>query len=541
MRHTVWFLTLFASILSVSVASAQSDAEIVAEINRHIAQAWKDNGVEPSPRADDGEYARRTSLDVAGTIPPLPDLLEMLGDESEQRRAKFVDKLLDDGRYADNWANIWANLLIGRANRRNQGVRDDVERYLKGAFTRNLAYDKFVFELISATGNSDQNGAAGFLASHLNDNAVPATAITARVFLGLQVQCTQCHNHPFNDWKQSQFWSMNAFFRGTRRQNVNGRNTVNLSDTPAETVVFFEKRNGTMEASLRRFVDGSPPSTATDQPRTQLALLMTSDEQPYLSQAIVNRMWGHFLGTGFTRPVDDMGPHNPPSHPELLTYLAGQFRTSGYDLKRLIRWITLSDAYNLTSRATAENKDDDPATGGTPMFTHVLVKPFTAEQLYDSLLVATSAHKAGRNFQQSEQKRGEWLGQFVQAFGTDENDETSSFNGTVPQALVLMNGELVRSAIAGEKGSFLRTVYDGDLPEWAAAKKSKPLKNLPSPKTLSGKIEVLYLTALSRRPSAGEIRTLESAYQRAGGRNPVAAFQDVYWAILNSNEFILNH
>jgi len=540
MRPVRWLVALgfFAAAPS---AFAQSDAEIVSVINRHIAQGWQDNGIEPSPRADDGEYARRVSLDVVGTIPPLADLLDLLGDESDQRRARFVDKLLDDPRYAENWANIWANLLIGRANRRNQGVRDDLERWLKGAFTRNLAYDKFTFELVSATGNSEQNGAAAFLASHLNDNAVPATAITARLFLGLQVQCTQCHNHPFNDWKQSQFWSMNAFFRGTRRQNVNGRNSVTLSDSPAEAVVFFEKRNGTMEASLRRFVDGTSPSTATDQPRTQLALLITSDDQPYLSQAIVNRMWGHFLGTGFTRPVDDMGPHNPPSHPELLAYLAGQFRTSGYDLKRLIRWITLSDAYNLTSRATDANRDDDPATGGTPMFTHVLVKPFTAEQLYDSLLVATAAHKAGRNFQQSEQKRGEWLQQFVQAFGTDENDETSSFNGTVPQALVLMNGELVRSAIGGEKGSFLRTVYEGDLPEWAAAKKTKALKNLPSLKTLGGKIEVLYLTALSRRPSPGEVRSLESAYQRAGGRNPIAAFQDVYWAILNSNEFILNH
>jgi hypothetical protein len=521
-------------------ASAQSDAEVVAEINRHVRQAWTDNGVAPSSRAEDGEFARRASLDIVGSIPPLPDLLEFLADESDSRRARFVDRLLDDGRYADHWANVWGNLLVGRANRQNRNSRDDLERWLKSAFARNLAYDRFVFELVSATGNSDQNGAAGFLASHLNDQAVPATAITARLFLGLQVQCTQCHNHPFNDWKQSQFWGLNAFFRGSRRQNVNGRNSVILTDDPADAVVFFEKRNGTMEASTRRFVDGSPPSTATEYPRQQLALLITADNQPYLAQAIVNRMWGHFLGAGFTKPIDDMGPHNPPSHPELLAYLANQFRTSGYDLKRLIRWITASEAYNLTSRALPENAADDPQSG-TPLFTRVSVKPFTAEQLYDSLLVATSAHLAGRNFQQSEQTRRQWLQQFVQAFGTDENDESTTFNGTVPQALVLMNGELIRSAISGERGSFLRTVYDGDLPEWADAKRAKPLKTLPSLKTPPGKIEVLYLTALSRRPTPGEIRTLEAAYQRAGGRNPVAAFQDVFWAVLNSNEFILNH
>ncbi len=538
-------LLLVTMVVCPLTAFAQTDDEIVAEIDRQIRQAWDDNKVKPSPRTEDGEFARRVSLDTVGRIPALNPLLEFLQDTSGDKRRRLVDELLDDPDYIQHWSTIWGNLLVGRSNRRNRTARDDLDKWLRQSLAKNQSYDQFAAELISATGSSDDIGAIGFLASHLNENAVPATAITARIFLGLQVQCTQCHNHPFNDAKQSQFWGLNAFFRGTRRQNVGQNNeTIYMTDDDADAVVFFEKRNGTMEAVTRRFVDGSNPPTNIVAPRHQLAAMISDPSQPLLAQAYVNRMWGHFLGTGFTKPVDDMGPHNPPSHPELLDYLAKQFKASGFDTKRLIRWITASEAYNLTSKGTSDNAADDPGAGSTPLFTHVGVKPFTAEQLYDSLIIATAADQAGRNFQQSEQKRDEWLQQFVQTFGTDENDESSSFNGTVPQAFVMMNGDLVRNAISGGKGSFLRTVYDGDMPallESRTVKKSKLAKGMPAIKTIPGKIEFLFLAALSRRPSTGELRALSTAYERAGGRDPVKGLQDVFWAILNANEFILNH
>ncbi len=544
---TLWLAAVFwlSTVACPLSTSAQTDDEIVAEIDQQIRQAWEDNKVKPSPRTEDGEFARRVSLDTVGHIPALNPLLEFLQDTAPDKRRRLVDELLDDPDYIEHWSTIWGNLLVGRSNRRNRAARNDLDKWLRQALAKNQSYDRFAAELISATGSSDDNGAIGFLASHLNEMAVPATAITARIFLGQQVQCTQCHNHPFNDAKQSQFWGLNAFFRGTRRQNVGQNNeTIYMTDDLADPVVFFEKRNGTMEAVTRRFIDGDSPPTDIVAPRHQLAAMISDPSQPLLARAYVNRLWGHFLGTGFTKPVDDMGPHNPPSHPELLDYLALRFRGSGFDTKRLIRWITASEAYQLTSRSTPENAADDPGTGSTPLFTHVGVKPFTAEQLYDSLLIATAADKAGRSFQQSEQKRDEWLQQFVQTFGTDENDETSTFNGTVPQAFVMMNGDLVRNAISGGKGSFLRTVYEGNIPELVETrntKKSKSLKGLPAVKTIPGKIELLFLAALSRRPSPGELRALDSAYQRAGGRDPVMGLQDVFWAILNANEFILNH
>lgn len=550
---------LLVSILSLAFVgathAASTDSEVVSRINEFLKQYWKDNDVSPSERADDGEFARRASLDIVGHTPPFSRLVQFLGDASPEKRVNYVDELLDDPAYAEHFATIWGNILIGRANNRRTN-RGELERWLKQQFEKNAPYDRFAFELISAEGESTRNGAVGFLAAHLNEQAVPATAITARIFLGMQVQCTQCHNHPFNDWKQSQFWGLNAFFRGTRRQGAGGdqRDEFTLSDNDAESVVFFEKRSGVMEAITRQFVDGTlTDSNSTETPRKLLAKLVVDPTKPYLTHAIVNRMWAHYVGAGFTKPIDDMGPHNPPCHPELIKFLADEFRTSGYDLKRLTRWITASETYNLTSRVHAENKTDDPASGATPLFSRVYVKPFTAEQLYDSLIVATDAHKSGRNYEQSERQREEWLGQFVRTFGTDENDESTDFNGTVPQALVMMNGDLIRNAISGDQGSFLRRVLDGSIlkSDDTTGTKSKSTRTgganrgkvtpLKLSKGASGKIEVLYLTALARKPTAAELTAIDKAFHNSSDRDPIHGLQDVFWALLNSNEFIFNH
>jgi len=543
-------LACFGLLGVTSAFGASSDDEIVAKINAMLKQGWQDNNVTPSPRADDGEFARRVSLDIVGHTPSFARLAQFLEDGSADKRANYVDELLDDPDYAEHYATIWGNTLIGRANNRRTN-RGELERWLKRQFEKNAPYDKFVYDLISAEGESAQNGAVGFLAAHLNDNAVPATAITARIFLGLQVQCTQCHNHPFNDWKQSQFWGMNAFFRGTRRQGAGGnqRDEFTLLDNNAESVVFFEKRSGVMEAITRQFVDGTMVvGQSSDTPRKQLAKLVTDPSKPFMAHAIVNRMWAHYVGAGFTKPIDDMGPHNPSSNPELVDFLATEFRTAGYDLKRLTRWITASETYNLTSRGHSGNKADDPASGNAPLFSHMYVKPFTAEQLYDSLLVATEAHKAGRNYDQAERQRTEWLGQFVRAFGTDENDESTDFNGTVPQALVMMNGQLIRNAISGESGGFLRRVLEGSVPKPDEGNKSKSpraarTKSIPLKlaKGIPGRIEILYLTALARKPTSDEMSAFDKAFQQGKDRDPIHGLQDVFWALLNSNEFIINH
>lgn len=534
--------------------AADSDAEVVKKINQYIRQTWKDNEVEPSSRAADGEFARRVSLDLVGHIPTYEQLMTFLEDESPDKRAKFVDQLLADSDYIRNWTNIWANMLVGRANNR-RGNRQALERWLRGEIYRNTSYDKFVYGLVSAEGSVAENGAVAFLANHLNEGGVPATSITARVFLGLQVQCTQCHNHPFNKWKQSQFWGMNAFFKGTDRQRMGqNRNEFRLTDNPAEDTIKYDQRSGLLAYTFRKFVDGTVARNKEGvRPRETLAKLITDPEKPFMARAQVNRIWGHLFGYGFTKPVDDMGPHNPPSHPELLNYLAEQFRQAAYDNKRLIRWITASEAYNLTSRQGEKNAVDNPAAGEVPLFSKMYVKQFTAEQLYDSLLIATAADKSNRTSAAAERQRATWLRQFVQTFGTDENDEATTFNGTIPQALVLMNGGLTQSATNGGNGSFLRRVLDapkGDMrkkPKRTTRRTTGRLTRLQlkriaarEAKAVPQRIETLYLIALARKPSQAELDGLNSAYQKGEYTSAVAGLQDVFWAILNSNEFIVN-
>lgn len=566
---TICVIAVVAGILPGD-ANADSDSDIVATINKHIRQGWEDNEVTPSERADDAEFARRASLDIVGRIPTYSELITFLESEARDKRARFVDQLLDNEDYIRNSASIWGNLLVGRSNNRGGG-RAALDGWLRNAIYTNIPYDQFVKELITAEGSSDENGAVVFLSSHLNEMAVPATSITARLFLGRQVQCTQCHNHPFNDWQQTQFWGMNAFFRGTRRQGNPNRGAVTLTDAPAAVMVDFEKRNGTMQSARRQFFDGDGAKVAEldvtvdilelrnrgqqkalAKPREELASYITDPSKPFLAETQVNRVWGNLFGYGFTKPVDDMGPHNQASHPELLSYLAGQFREAGYDNKRLIRWIAASDAYNLTSKFNEGNLDDDPAAGEMPIFSHMYLKQFRAEQLYDSLLIATAADQANRTSDQAEAQRATWLRQFVQTFGTDENDESTSFNGTIPQALLLMNGQLMRNALGGGSGSFLRKVVlsaTGRPDEDAAAapktvtqariaaKRAARSRNKNTP----AKIETLFLVALSRKPTPTELDAFNDVYAKGKYRDPVVGLQDIFWSLLNSNEFVINH
>jgi hypothetical protein len=251
---------------------------------------------------------------------------------------------------------------------------------------------------------------------------------------------------------------------------------------------------------------------------------MTAADQPYLARAMVNRTWAHFFGYAFTTPIDDMGPHNPPSHPELLERLSEEFVKSGYDVKRLVRAICGSQAYGLTSRSIHRSSHkaaaDDPALGKPPLFSRMYPKALEAEQLYDSLLVATEAGSSDRGGSAaSDKERDEWLKQFIIAFGTDENDEATTFNGTVPQALLMMNGPLVQKAISAGEGSFLRAVLSSD---------GSDLK----------KIQRLYLATLSRLPGR---REEAAALGLVSSGDKLAGYQDVFWALLNSNEFIINH
>lgn len=523
----------------------------VQRINERIEAGWRDSKLSASPAATDEEYCRRVFLDLIGRIPSSAEVNAYLRDRSPDRPVRLVNRLMNDEIYATefarHWSTVWTNLLIGRTGgeERNSRVnREGMFAYLQDCFANNTSYDRMVHELISATGSNRPgeeqfNGAVNFLAGKLEENATQATAQTARIFLGMQVQCTQCHNHPFNEWKQNQFWQLNAFFRQTaalRRFEPGTRDVayVELADEdfggedrpidPREARIYYELRNGKLEAAFPVFVDGQtiPVSGLVREVnrRSELAdLVVRSDD---MSRAIVNRMWAHFLGYGFTKPVDDMGPHNPPFDAQLLDDLATAFREQSHDLRQLMTWIVLSRPYSLSSRANRNNQVDYPAMGATPRFSRFYVRQMTAEQLYESLLVATHADKTRADSDQQQQARGEWLQQFSMAFGTDEGDETTTFDGTITQTLMMFNGGLMEQAIRLEGNNFLSQVVAQTNSNYIT------------------KARQLFVAALSRQPTRAEHRVAEQLIASHQG-DEAKALQDLWWALLNSNEFILVH
>ena len=531
----------------------------VKKINEEISQLWKEFQITPSNRASDGEWCRRLYLDVLGRIPSVEELTEFLQDKDPNKRRALVNKLLHDDNYTEeyarNWTTIWTNVLIGRnggTERDTLTSREGMQKYLRDTFARNKPYNRMVYELVTATGNNKPgkegfNGAVNYLAMKVNEEkGTLATSSVSKTLLGLQVQCTQCHNHPFNEWKQQKFWEFNAFFRQTRmlRRYIPGTRDIDFAElvdedyegelnTPENAAIFYELRNGLTKVAYPAFVDGkkveSQSGFVEDVVRRQeLAKFMMDSE--FLDKMIVNRMWAHFMGYGFTKPIDDLGPHNPPTHPALLDYLGQEVRNNSYDLKTLISWIVLSEPYALSSKMNKSNTQDDPLLGETPKFSHFYLRQMQAEQLYESLIIATQAHKSRGGYEEQEKTKTEWLKQFTIAFGTDEGGEATTFNCTIPQALMLFNGDLVKQATSDAKGSFL----------WSISTDSK-LKP-------AGKIEHLFLAGMARKPSRKELsvanQLLRARWQDAKGdkeKAQVQALQDIWWAVLNSNEFIINH
>ena len=521
----------------------------IQQIDALIESVWSAYDLTPSRTAADTKWCRRVFLDLIGRIPSVDELETFLSEKKATRKLALVDRLLYDDRYTEefarNWTTVWANLLIGRTggNANNSMInRSGLMKYLRDSFARSKPYDQFAHELISATGSTTPgtegfNGATNYLIDKVNsEDGAQATASTSQIFLGLQVQCTQCHNHPFNDWKQKKYWEMNAFFRQSRavRQamqsgtelvatlkdvNFRGENGNNID----EAEIYYDLRNGLVAAAWPVFVDGTEIKKSGDvnlvNRRKEFADLTVAS--PFFDKAIVNRTWAHFMGYGFTLPVDDLGPHNIPSHPALLEYLAKEFRDSEFNFRALLKWVALSKPYGLSSRENRSNKLDDPLLGESPKFSRFYLRQMEAEQLYESLLATSSIGQQSLAYEAQERLKNRWLQQFSRAFGNDEGGEATNFNGSIPQILMMFNSEMIGAATSNSEGSFVGTVADSLL-------------------SSNEKIDRLFLAGLSRKPTKQEMALARSLITANDG-DLAKGLSDLWWVILNTNEFILVH
>ena len=494
-------------------------------VDQMLSDAWKVAKVKPSPNSTDAEFMRRCYLDLLGRIPNVQEASAFLESKETGKRAKLVEYLLAHPDFAKNFGNEWTIILVGRKNQGRDVDKGALTSWLRKEIAADRPWNEMAYELITAKGNNKANGAVNFPMSHLEDGAVNLTSLTTRVFLGQQIQCTQCHDHPSNNWKQSDFWGINAFFKGIRAERVMRTDNVGaevydhteVSDQPTNVYSKFEKRNAVVGIAFPTYLDGTKISQNADVDRREaLGKFIVEKDKKQLARAFVNRVWGRLFGRGIVNPVDDFGDHNKATNPELLDKLADEFVAAKCDVKSVYRTLMNSRAYQLTSQTLKDNEKDET------LFSHMAMKPMTPEQLFDSLITATSAHKTERgNF---DAVRNKWLGQFVVTFANDEEGESSNFQGTIPQALMMMNGELMANATGGKPGSFLADVL---------------ARSRMSRKPALFIVNNLYLAALGRGPTPKELGNA-SAFL---GTNPdsIQVLEDLFWSLLNCNEFVLNH
>jgi hypothetical protein len=534
--HAIGMLILAASLLCTAPlhAAKTSDEEGLAKtIDRFIAARWRADGIESSAVTDDAEYMRRVYLDLIGRIPSLTEARAFLDDKTPDKRARLVRRLLDDRGHVEHFVNVWRDLLIPEMDTDGilQGQANVFNDWLRQQFSQNVPYDRMVRELMTfpfgsarvrprMTRQAEAGGtpAPTPLAFYLAKDAKPENlaASTARLFLGVRIECAQCHDHPSATWTRNHFWGYAAFFAGLKRSSPEGGGDIRE---------VFDNRDikipGGHTSAEARFLDETEPRWRPNVgARTTLAEWLTAPQNPFFARTAVNRMWAHFFGLGLVDPVDDFRPDNPPSHPELLDELARQFVAHRFDLHFLMRGITASQTYQLTSAARTTSRSDQGASAR--LFAHMVVKGMTPEQLFDSLAQATGYRPPPASKSPMPEPRLDARAEFLARFANGQpRTETQR---SIQQALMLMNGQFVADATRLKDGATLRSVANDPALDSA------------------GRIEALFLMALSRKPTPAEAGRFVRFVDRGGpNKDAKLALADVFWVLLNSTEFSLNH
>lgn len=490
--------------------AARADAAAVARlIDEHVNRALAENGVTPSPVCPDADFLRRAYLDITGVVPPAARARAFLDDRSPDKRARLIDELLAGPTYGRHMADVWMGLLVQKSSDNRRVNFESLREWLDDRFNEGRGWDKIVTDLVTASGPQEKNPAVGF---YLSNNTVDKmTDEVCKVFLGLQLQCAQCHNHPFTAWKQTEYWAMAQFFM---KVQVTGLKAKDDSPGVAETNNVRRGKFNQLPESAKtvpaKFLQGTEPKLGKADPyRPVLAKWLTGADNPFFARAMVNRTWAQFFGRGFVNPLDDMHEKNEPSHPALLAALTADFTASGFDVKHLVRAVCNSQAYQRSSRPTAGNDKD------AGLFSHAAVKVLTPEQLFDSLAAVTGGGREGPRGRKKGAKgnQGGPRERFVQFYlaGADRASATE-YEAGIPQALKLMNARVLGNP--------------------AAARQYAPPGAKPAEV-----IESLYLATLSRRPTDAEAKRLAAYAAKAG--SPADAYGDVLWALLNSSEFAM--
>lgn len=511
--QTLIAFVMLAGAARVCRAGQADAAELARLIDQQVDARLKSEGVRVAESADDAEFVRRIHLDLHGVVPTLEQTKRFLADTAQDKRARLVDALLADARYGQYLADLWQGYLISPLADDQNKRAERFGRWLAEQFNTRR-WDQIATDLLTATGKMEDNPAVSYLIEGRLPRAVPdLTDLTSRYLLGVRLNCAQCHDHPFVNWKQEEFWGMAAFFTQIqtpkRAKQVYEKGVV---DDPSLTLANL-KDAGALDGFMPRpptFLGGKAlPSDAKATPhRVVLAQWLTAPGNPWFARAMVNRTWWRLMGRAIVQPVDDMHEGNAPSHPELLNLLARSFVESGFDLKFLTRAIVLSRAYQRTSQ-TGESADLQAA-----LFGRMAIKVLSAGQLHDSLetIAGSAAKVTGIDARQGTR----W--EFTQFFGDSGDPEPTAYRRGIPHLLRQMNS----GQFAGRNLNDLVTRLNSSA--------ERPVEEVAAD---------LFLTILSRRPTADELRRTKAHLERAG--TAAAGLSELAWVLLMTSEFSLNH
>lgn len=492
----------------------------------------KELGIPPSPVCDDATFLRRVTLDIAGRLPSLEETNTFLADTGSDKRDRWIDSLLQGPDYADFFANKWAAVLKNRRDTAGDlGANFAFHAWIRDSLLANKPYDQFVRELLGATGTVEGNPPVAWY-KRVGDPKAQIEDI-AQLFLGVRMQCAQCHHHPFERWSQDDYYSFAAFFSQVGRKPSGKRD---------EDLIFHKRgiakaTNIKTQEALTPAALGDPmaPIAAGEDPRLKLADWMGSPKNPFFAKALVNRYWKHFFQRGLIEPEDDIRDSNPPTNPELLAALEKRFIESGFDLKDLVRTITRSNAYQLSSVPNADN------LGDRQNYSRYYPRRLQAEVYLDAI-----DHLAGTYTDFANLPRGTHAialpdnsynraSTFLRVFGRPEAQSVCECErvqtSSLAQSLHLLNAGDLRAKLAHPTGRVQQL-----------AKDKRPLEE---------RVRELYRIAFAREPRPDELKTAttylsEPRITAAGQKVPEAQalhenFQDLFWALITTKEFLFNH
>ncbi|MBA4067428.1 MAG: hypothetical protein C0501_27705 [Isosphaera sp.] len=563
------FRTGLAFLLATSPALAgtpRPPAEVAAEVDREIDAKLAAAKVPASPAAADAEFLRRAALDLTGKLPTPEKAAAFLDSSDPDKRGKLIDGLLADPAFGERFAAHWAELFVKRNDTAGKLNRGPFVAWLAAEFNRGTGWDRAVTEMLTA---GPDNPASLFLLTSREKDIAPnrVAGTVGALFLGVQLQCAECHRHPVTkEWKREDFWAMAAFFSRTKvvdkSKDQNGLTAVqDVAESPRIFVPRGDPKKPPpppgdfLPPGVLEIPDATDPQARVGRARAKVlgasepavlpeagsyrvpfAAWVTAADNPYFAKAFANRVWGYFLARGFVNPLDDMHGGNPPSHPAALAVLTREFTAAGFDLKYLVRCVCLTKAYGRTSAVAAGNESD------VTLFSRAPVKAVRGPTLLAMMDQVLGKPRGGIDPKVKPEKGAPKYVPTADLLDTAGYDESpDEFTSGVPQALRLMNAMLPG-----------RTEAVGTLIAATGPEREKALKELgrtlmttgsavpPADRAAREKaVEWVYLATLSRRPTSAEAKAVGTFLD--AHPTPAAGYDALLWVLLSSPEFVTNH